>query len=47
MRFKHGIITKRFSAQMYDPRQVSESLVWCVEPHKDILGTLKVTQLSG
>ena len=34
MRSKHGMVTKLFSAQRYDPRQVSESLVWCAEPHK-------------
>ena len=34
MRSKHGMVTKLFSAQRYDPRQVSESLVWYAEPHK-------------
>ena len=34
MRSKHGMITKLFSAQRYDPRHVSESLVWCAEAHK-------------
>ena len=34
MRSKHGMVTKLFSAQRYDPREVSESLVLCAEPHK-------------
>ena len=34
MRSKHGMVTKLFSAQRYDPKQVSESLVLCAEPHK-------------
>ena len=34
MRSKHGMVTKIFSAQRYDPKQVSESLVSCAEPHK-------------
>ena len=34
MRSKHGMVTKRFSTQRYDPRQVSQNLVWCAEPHK-------------
>ena len=34
MRSKHGMVTKLFSAQRYDPRQLSESLVLCAEPHK-------------
>ena len=34
MRSKYGMVTKLFSAQRYDPRQVFESLVWCAEPHK-------------
>ena len=33
MRSKYGMVTKLFSAQMYDPRQASESLVWCAKPH--------------
>ena len=35
MRSKHGVVTKLFLAQKYDPRQVVESLVWCAEPHKN------------
>ena len=31
---KCGTATKLLSAQMYDTRQVFESLVCCVEPHK-------------
>ena len=34
MRSKYGMVTKLFSAQRYDPRQVFESLVWCAEPYK-------------
>ena len=34
MRSKHGMVTKLFSAQRYDPRQVSQSLVWCAKPHQ-------------
>ena len=34
MRSKHGMVTKLFSAQRYDPRQVSQNLVRCAEPHK-------------
>ena len=34
MRSKHGMVMKLFSAQKYDPRQVSDSLVWRSEPHK-------------
>ena len=34
MRSKHGMVAKLFSAQRYDPRQVSQNLVWCAEPHK-------------
>ena len=34
MRSKHGMVTKLFSAQRYDPRQVSQNFVWCAEPHK-------------
>ena len=34
MRSKHGMVTKLFSAQRYDPRQVSQNLVWCADPHK-------------
>ena len=34
MRSKHGMVTKLFSAQRYDPRQVFESLVWCAKPHR-------------
>ena len=34
MRYKYGMVTKRFSVQRYDPRQVSQNLVWCAEPHK-------------
>ena len=34
MRSKHGMVTKLFSAQRYDPKQVSESLVLCAEPLK-------------
>ena len=34
MRFKYGMVTKFFSAQRYDPRQVSQNLVRCAEPHK-------------
>ena len=47
MRSKHGMVTKFLFAQMYDPKQESESLVWCAEPHKKFLGPLKVTQLSA
>ena len=47
MRSEHGMVTKVFSAQMYDPRQVSESLVWYAEPHKKFIGPLKVTQFSA
>ena len=34
MRSKYYIVTKPFSAQRYDPRQVFESLVWCAKPHR-------------
>ena len=34
MRSKYGMVTKLFSAQRYDPRQVSQNLVRCAEPHK-------------
>ena len=34
MRSRYGMVTKPFSAQRYDPRQVSQNLVWCAEPHK-------------
>ena len=34
MRSKHGMVTKLFSTQRYDPRQVSQNLVWCAESHK-------------
>ena len=34
MRSKYGMVTKFFSAQKYDPRQVLESLVWCAKPHR-------------
>ena len=34
MRSKYGMVTKMFSAQRYDPIQVSESLIWCAKPHK-------------
>ena len=34
MRSNDGMVMKLFSAQRYDPKQVSESLVWCAEPHK-------------
>ena len=34
MRSKYGMVTKLFSAQRYDPRQVLKSLVWCAEPHR-------------
>ena len=34
IRSKYGMVTKFFSAQSYDPRQVLKSLVWCAEPHK-------------
>ena len=34
MRSKHGMVMKLFSAQRYDLKQVSQSLVWCAEPHK-------------
>ena len=34
MRSKYGMVTKLFSAQRYDPRQLSQNLVWCAEPHK-------------
>ena len=34
MRSRYGMVTKLFSAQRYDPRQVSQNLVRCAEPHK-------------
>ena len=34
MRSNDGMVMKLFSAQRYDPKQVSQSLVWCAEPHK-------------
>ena len=34
IRSNDGMVMKLFSAQRYDPKQVSQSLVWCVEPHK-------------
>ena len=42
MRSKYGMVTKLFSVQRYDPRQVSESLVWCAKPHKEFSRPLKV-----
>ena len=47
MRSKYGMVTKFLSAQMYDPRQASESLVWSAKPHKNFLGPLKVKQLGA
>ena len=35
MRSKYGMVTKLFSAQRYDPRQVLQNLVRCAEPHKN------------
>ena len=34
MRSNDGMVIKNFSAQRYDPKQVSESLGLCAEPHK-------------
>ena len=34
MKVKHGMVTKLFSAQRYNPKQVFESTVWCAEPYK-------------
>ena len=34
MRSNDGMVMKLFSAQRYDPRQVSQNLVRCAEPHK-------------
>ena len=32
MRSKYDMVMKLFSAQRYDLKQASESLVWCAEP---------------
>ena len=34
MRSEYGMVTKLFSAQRYDPRQVSERVVWYAEAHE-------------
>ena len=36
MRSKYGMVTKFFPAQMYDPEQVFESLVWCAESQQKL-----------
>ena len=46
MRSNDGMVMKLFSAQRYDPKQVSQSLVWCADPHKKFFAPFKVRQLG-
>ena len=36
IRSKYSMVTKFFSAQRYDPRQVPKNLVCCAKPHKKL-----------
>ena len=46
MRSNDGMVMKLLSEQRYDPKQVSQSLVWCAEPHKQFFASFKVKQLG-